>query len=385
MAFSTGIFNPYNIGGARQSMSRYGGGIDRLLPQDVIREVQRAHDRPSDAFASTKGVDVAGGNVPPWQEILAQIMGGGQSGMSSQSLMQSVQSMPTPYGPILRDLRRQMGDVRAQESQNIADINSWFGQLGGMYRGAAKTARRSSKKAGKENAAFNAGLVAGLADPGVASRIASGAQSDARAISESGLAEANFNRRQAAGTQEQANYQRLIQQRLGMQEREDIRSQMAQVRGQAAGYRADLAKQLMEEQGDPTERLFDFIQLLPEDARLSFLTQGTIPGPEQEGGFDTDARSGLAAALGAVRENLFTENPEDERPDIAVRDFNAMLDAMKASALSGGFDLSDPQQLQAFRAWIAAHVLPQWNSIAASREGRMQYQPGPKGFYQSGR
>jgi hypothetical protein len=389
MAFMTGLFDPYAGAGADQ---RYAPQSNNNKIREILAGLSTSTGMPSSEISleggsshgAAYGQEDVPAAVPPWQELLSQIMGGGGQQDMSGAYGLAMQTAGSPYAPILRDLRRQMRDSRSQTAQNQADINSWFGQLGSMYTGGAKGARRSTRRAGRENASFNKNILSGVADPGVARSLAAGGQSDARHISESGVAEANFLNRQASDAQRQAAYQNLVQTRLGMAERQDIRAEMAKVKSAKASAIGEAMQEIAGSQGDPMENLFKFLTMLPEDARMQFLTQGTLSGGEG-GGFDVDAATNLAAALGGVKESVLQQVPDErdpkkKNPTFITKDFDDLLGAMRSAATSAQIDLNDPASLQAFRSWIAAHILPQWNNIARQVPGRHQWVPGPNGF-----
>jgi len=365
-------------------LERYGDPRYTPIPlADILRqigktreEVEATHDRPIDSLAPDSA-QAPEGAVPMWSQILEMVGGGGASGSKTSASSRSI----NPYAAVLKELRRQYGQQGAQADQNIADIQSWFGQLGGMWRKAGKQTARSNRRAARDNTRMNRNMLEGVADPNVARSLGAYALNDSAYLAGSGANERAFDRRMAVDADRQSAYQALVQQRLGAQAQSDIRAQMAQARAQRSQYQLESQSAAANASGERVQTLLSMLGLLPEQERLAMLGIPDIPEAGAEGAFDTDAREGLYSALSDVP--AFGVD-EDKMPQTNFPDFNSMLNAYRAAAIGQGLDFSDPAQLQAFRAMLAGYALPQWNAIARGREGMMQYGPAVGGFRQIG-
>lgn len=276
-------------------------------------------------------------------EQLFGMVGGG----SSRS---AVRAATAPYRAGIQEVMRQIGQSQAQTAQNQADITSWFGQAGDMYRSNARVAKRSTKKAAKGAKRLSRGLLEGMADPNVARALASQGTRDIRHIAATGANEANFQRAQAADTSRQASYERMVQARLGAQQTADLQAQIPLLRAQKMQ-----AREQARSENDPLENLLNVLQVLPEDLRIQVLTG---QAPAAEGGFGLQEGSALQSALGNVQ--AFRSEDQGGAP---TDTFNGLLRRMYAAAEARGLNVNDPEVRNAIQQYIQANIVPGYNQM----------------------
>lgn len=164
-------------------------------------------------------------------------LGGGGGSESSSYLQSAMQAINQGYRPEIIEAQRALEGSRAQEAQDIADIQSWYGQLGGAYRGAARQAGKAGKKGAKrirrDAASANEG-VSGVA----AKLLADDAGAAARSVRGSGRAEAGLNRALASNTMSQADYAALVRSRLHAGERESMLAHLNSLRAKKAAAKS---------------------------------------------------------------------------------------------------------------------------------------------------
>jgi len=268
---------------------------------------------------------------------------------------------PNPYNVAVRVLQHQYDQAGAQTEQNIADVGSWFGQYGNMAQHAAKSNRKAGRSAAKDAGKFSKGIIEGIADPNVARAIGKDAMSTQRYIGKSNASENRFDNRMTADAGRQEAYYKMVQSRLGAQQQSEIRDQIAVAKAERAQALAASG------QGDEKfNNILSVLRLLPQDQRAQMLG---FPGAADKG-FDTDARSGLAAALSGASQ-LGTD-PDTKKPTFAYQDFNSLLSGLQSGASAGGFDLNNPQIRDAYRQWIAANLLPLWNNYQGGPDYKLQ-------------
>lgn len=164
------------------------------------------------------------------QMLMQQAMGG-----TSRS---AVRAATAPQAALVDALQGQLAQTGAQTDQNMADIDSWMGQLGGIYNKGAKQAARGGKRAAKSTAKLGRGLMAGIADKNVAQSVGNTSARQAGYLRVQGNEAANFARAQGRDAGREAEYLKLVQQRLGMQQEADIRTQLAQAQAAKVSARS---------------------------------------------------------------------------------------------------------------------------------------------------
>lgn len=305
----------------------------RLHSMDQIESVRGRANAPAHNPATTQ--EQAGNVLTPFMALMAASQGG-KGGVDLSAYNTALQQS------------------RAQEGQNKADIGSWYGQLSGMYGKAGKADKRASRKGVKQAKNFNASLSGAQADKGVAYALGLGGQAEGNYLMEQGQNQAAFDRRMGADAVAQGNYQKMVQARLGAQERSGIRSDMAQA-AQA-------------QQGDSFSRMLQVLQLLPEDARQAYLT-GQPQGATGPAGADFN---NMRDALGESADSMFRDIKDPTTGDTVEQytgpastpgsgGFPLVLSQLRDAAASSGMDLNDPRVREAFRAWVAGNFTNRYN------------------------
>lgn len=306
-----------------------------------------AGDHSMDAIESARAgttQDASGATqLPPTllQMLMAQAMGSG-----SRS---SVRAATAPQRALINALQGQLGQSAAQTKQNQADIGSWYGQLGGMYAGNARAAARGGKKASKQTARLGKGLLAGVADPNVARSVGNTAARQAGYLRVAGNEAANFARNQSADAGREAAYQQLVQQRLGMQQQADIRTQLAQAQA------AKVAAKSSANSGDMSQ-LLQVLGLVGKNPQLDAM----LGVPSEDGGFSLDQGSALQSALGSV--DVF-KDADKGGGTVGGVDLEGIIKKMYGAANARGLDINSPEVKNAIRSYIASHIMDQYNEL----------------------
>ena len=281
--------------------------------------------------------------LSPFQSLMAMAQGGGGGADLSAYLDALKQS-------------------RAQTSQNQADIGSWYGQLSGMYNKAGKANRKTSKKMRGEAKAFNAGLVAGQADKGVGYGLAQAGQAEGNYLMELGQDQSAFDRRLSADAVAQGNYQKMVQARLGAQER--------------AGIRDDMRSAAAASQGESWDRMMQVLGLMDNPEVAKYMMTGD-PNSFMESGDPPDFGA-LQSALGDSADSMFRDYKDPATGDTVQQytgggGFENALQQLRGSVGGAGLDINDPAVREAFRRWVQGNFQSRYNT----------YAPGPD-YYLSG-
>lgn len=281
--------------------------------------------------------------LSPFQSLMAMAQGGGGGADLSAYLDALKQS-------------------RAQTKQNQADIGSWYGQLSGMYNKAGKANRKTSKKMRNEAKAFSAGLVAGQADKGVGYGLAQAGQAEGNYLMELGQDQSAFDRRLSADAVAQGNYQKMVQARLGAQERSGIRDDM---RSAAAAS-----------QGDSWDRMMQVLGLMDNPEVAKYMLTGD-PNSFMEAGDPPDFGS-LQSALGDSADSMFRDYKDPATGDTVQQytgggGFENALRQLRGAVGGAGLDINDPTIREAFRRWVEGNFQSRYNT----------YAPGPD-YYLNG-
>lgn len=219
----------------------------------------------------------AGGGGGPEQylasaQALAQQlgMGGGGGGGGSNMMQAAMQAINQGYAPEIAGIRREIAGSRAQEAQDVADINSWYGQLGGQYRSAADEAARGGKRAAKATRKEARTAMEGFGGPGAGllARDAASAAGSERAM---GRAEAGMNRTLASNTMNQADYASLVRERLHAGERQDMIAALNELRSKKASAkssaRLSVQQQRQAQEADQFGQMMQLAQFLASNAQ----------------------------------------------------------------------------------------------------------------------
>jgi hypothetical protein len=269
----------------------------------------------------------------------------------------------SPYTAQIQEIRRQIAQAGAQSQQNIADVRSWFGQYAGQMKGGAKANRKAGKAALRGNKRDLAGVLESgiVGDPTIRGNMAGAAADEARYLRSSNLASGQFDQRMIADAQRQSAYQALVQQRLGAQAQMDLRSQIPGLQAQRS---ASVQEGLSQGQDDRFQQWASIMNMLPQEQRAEMLG---FP-PEQDAEAQFEWRDRLGEALGGVTPTFASEDESgNKKTSSAYRGFNDLLDAYKNAATGAGLDINDPAVRDAYRRYVAAYVLQNWNPYAASQ------------------
>lgn len=317
-------------------------------PKEVLEHLAQIR-AASEAAGSVRGVPTpygAMGNAPSNNPAASQEKAGNVL-TPFMALMAASQNQGG--GVDLSAYEKALRQSRAQTAQNQDDIGDWYGQLSSMYGKAGKADKRASKKGVKQAKNFNASLSGAQADSGVAYALGLGGQAEGNYLMEQGQNQQAFDRRMGADAVAQGNYMKMVQARLGAQER--------------AGIRSDMASAAQAGQGDSFARMLQVLQLLPEDARTAYLTGQPQAAAGPEG---TDFNN-MRDALGESADSMFgsIKTPQGDTVDSftgGAGGFPQALAELRSAATSSGLDLSDPRIREAFRAWVAGNFQSRYNN-----------------------
>ena len=244
---------------------------------------------------------------------------------------------------------------RAQTAENQNDIGSWYGQVSNMMTKAGKADKHTSKKMRKEAAAQNRGLVKGQADKGVGYGLALGGQGEGQMLRHLGSDQAAFDRRLSADAISQGNYAKMVQARLGAQER--------------AGIRQDMAQAQASSQGESWDRMMQLLGLVGDNPAVDQMLgigngQESLSPSEQ-----LSQMSAMRSALGDSADSMFRDYKDPASGDTLQQytgggGFPNALAQLRGAASSTGLDLSDPKIREAFRAWVAGNFQSRYNTYA---------------------
>lgn len=356
-----------------ENLKKYGVGFPSPEVMQQIAEDREARHRstsrhepfsPGDFRRSEEAAASAASAPSPL--TLADLLMGSQGGATQP---------PNPYNIVIQGLRNESAQVGAQTGQNIADIGSWFGQLGGSLRRGAKANKRAARGARRGAKRFAEGLLGGIADPNVSYGLRKDAASEGAYLAETALENARFDRSLMNDAQRQESYQRLVQQRLGAQAQADIRSKIAEAKAQKRMFRFEQQSAAGEDQ---RSMMMSLLGMLPDDKGAPIIAQMLGLDPRMfidapEDSFDRDARGDMSGALSAILGDVSEQR-------YGEGDFENILGTLRTGVGAGGagFDLSDPRIREAFQSWIAANFLNLYNS---QNEGTdFAYRGGTGGF-----
>jgi hypothetical protein len=342
---------PYMPGATYSGPTRSGGYTK--TPKDILEHlaaVRAAANLPD----AVRGKPVPYGNAPANNPANEQEAAGNQLTPFTM-LMAAAQNGGGAVD--LSMYNRELRQSRAQTAENQGDIGSWYGQLSGMYGKAGKADKRASRRGVKDAKNFNRSLIGGQADKGVAYALGLGGQAEGNYLLEQGQNQAAFDRRMGADAVAQGNYQKMVQARLGAQERAGIRSERAQA--------------AQSSQGEGWDRMMQVLGLMSQEQRDAYLSgqPGAAAGPE---GADFN---NMRDALGESADSMFgsIKTPEGNTVDQytgGLGGFPQALAELRSAATSSGLNLADPRIREAFRAWVAGNFQSRYN----------QATPGPNYF-----
>lgn len=283
-----------------------------------------------------------------------------------------------PHRVYIKDIMRQMGQVEAQTEQNIADIGSWFGQYGDLQMQAAGSNRRAGKRAAKQAKSFDKAVMSGLSGH-VRSSYAGGSVRGQKNLLRTSRAASDFAANLAAEGAQMGAYQKLVQQRLGMQAQSDLMSELAKARAAKAGAKYEFKQQAIQGQQEDQLRL---IGMLPQEIKGPIIGEMLGIPPEAFQGLgekttDPTIFGGrLRTALGSV--DPFESDSAGGKPTMNLED---IIGSLKAAAASGGFDVNDPAVREMIRKYVEGNILGQYNT---KTEGAQYGRAGTGGFYPLG-
>jgi len=324
----------FSLGGTAGGMA---SGMTPSMILEHIAMVRKGLEEERDAKESkkeSKKQSRATIQLTPFQQLMAMASGG------------------AGQGPDLSAYTQALAQSHAQEAQNQSDIGDWFSALSGNINQARKGDKRTSKKMRQEAKSFNRSLVGAQADKGVGYGLMLGGQSEGSYLRELNANTQSFDRRLANDAIAQGNYQKMVQARLGAQER--------------AGIRDDMRAAAAQSQGDGWDRMMDVLGLMSPEQRDAYLTGGQVAtGPE-----GTDFNN-MRDALGESADTMFMDvkNPDtgDSYEAAKSNAFPQLLAQLRGAATSSGMDLNDPRVRAAFRAWVSGNFATRFN--AANAEG----------------
>ena len=308
----------------------------------MVRQGLQKEAEAKDAKKAAKEQAQAPAQLTPFQQLMAMAQGGGSADGSLDSYLQALRQS------------------RAQTSENQKDIGDWYGQLSQQVSAAGKANAKTSRKMRKEGKNFNRSLMGGQADKGVAYALGLGAVNEGSYLRELATDQRAFDRRLANDAVAQGNYQKMVQARLGAQER--------------AGIRDDMRAAAAQSQGEGWDRMMSVLGLMSQEQRDAFL-QGQDP---RMAGSEAPDFNSMRDALGESADSMFRDYKDPATGDtlqqyIGSGGFPTALSQLRGAATSSGIDLNDPQQRAAFRAWVAGNFTNRYNA----------YAPGPN-WYQQG-
>jgi hypothetical protein len=320
---------------ARQSQAgKSVGGITPgmiLAHISMVRHGLQKEREAKDAKKAAKEQAQAPAQLTPFQQLMAMAQGGGSADGSLDSYLQALRQS------------------RAQTSENQKDIGDWYGQLSQQVSAAGKANAKTSRKMRKEGKTFNRSLMGGQADKGVAYALGLGAVNEGSYLRELATDQRAFDRRLANDAVAQGNYQKMVQARLGAQER--------------AGIRDDMRAAAAQSQGEGWDRMMSVLGLMSQEQRDAFL-QGQDP---RMAGSEAPDFNAMRDALAESADTMFRDikDPATGDPSQVYTGgggFPHALEALRGAATSSGIDLSDPRQREAFRAWVAGNFANRYSN-----------------------
>jgi hypothetical protein len=324
------ILTPGDTSGASLEGVRIGGDGPKIGPDGNVQAPQ-------------------GPQMPP--TLFEQLMGMA-SGANSRSALRAATA---PQRAAIHALQENLGMIGAQTEQSQADINSWFGQLGGMYSGNARAAGKAGRKAARGDARTGRGLMKGIADPNVAGTVGRTAARQAGYARIAGNEEAAFARNQAADASRQGSYQQLVQARLGAQAEADVRSQIAQAQAAKVAARSEAKSGNM-------DNMLQLLGLVGDNPTVDSILG--VPHQGDEGPTAMEKGSAIQSALGNV--DFFKSGDDGGAP---TGDFNTLLTKAYAAARARGLNLNDPTVREGIRSYIQANVVGDYNAFAGTHYG----------------
>lgn len=301
--------------------------------------------------SATRGAPVPYGAVQEAQAapptLFEQLMAAATGSQSKASL----RAATAPQRAVIQALQQAAGQAGAQTAQNQADIDSWYGQLSGMYGHNARVDRRASKKAAKGAKRLGAGLLQGIADPNVARGVAAHGLRDINYIQGTGAENSAFQRHQAADAVREGDYYKMVQARLGAQQQADIQTQIAAAKAAKVAAR-------QEAKGGGIDQILSVLSQVGVNP-----TRDAILGiPSMEGGFDPSQGTTLRTALSQVP--IFKDQDQGGGT-VNNMNLQGIIGALHAQARANGMNPDDPAVKEAIQNWINANVLNQYNELPA--------------------
>lgn len=331
---------------------------------------KRAEAAPDESLRNFGAPGVAAPDeqqVNPLAQLLQMFGLGSGEGPSNQSMRQQI-IQQSPYTAQINELRRQIAQAGAQTEQNIADVGSWFGQLGGTLKSGRKANRKAGKAALRSNRKDLQGLLGSgmIGDSAITSDVRGAAMDEARYLRSSNLENQRFDTRSLSDAARQQEYQQFVLQRLGQQQQADMRAQIGGLRSQRQASMAEA----MSEQGDEQwSRMMQVLGLVPQEQRAAMLgLPGEAQDPREALEFDWKWRDRLAEAMGGITPTYKSKDAKsgEETTASSFRNFQELLNAYQSAATGSGLDINDPAVRDAYRRYIASYVLDKWNPYAQS-------------------
>lgn len=292
--------------------------------------------------------------LSPADALLQMLMGGGQG--SSKS---SMHAQMAPYNAGINALQNQLGLAQAQTQQNIADINSWYGQAGALAGKVARKGAKADRKMIKSKGKFDKAILAGLgANKDVQRSYAGGAARGAGNLMNLGAINRAYTADRANDASQMGAYQDIVQQRLGQQMQMGIMDQIAQAKATKASAKATAKSSAATAQQD---MLLKILGAMGTDATAAILGPAFGLSPEGGGGMDSVEGGRLASAVGSATSGLFSGTPaEGGEPLMNMQDSLAAL-RNRAEGVFGRDAMKDPEFMDRYRALVAQMFIPRYN------------------------
>ena len=291
--------------------------------------------------------------LSPADALLQMLMGGGQG--SSRS---SMHAQMAPYNAGINALQNQLGLAQAQTQQNIADINSWYGQAGALAGKVARKGAKADRKMIKSKGKFDKAILAGLGEQGRSAFLRRRCCAWCRNLMNLGAINRAYTADRANDASQMGAYQDIVQQRLGQQMQMGIMDQIAQAKATKASAKATAKSSAATAQQDT---LLKILGAMGTDATAAILGPAFGLSPEGGGGMDSVEGGRLASAVGSATSGLFSGTPaEGGEPLMNMQDSLAAL-RNRAEGVFGRDAMKDPEFMDRYRALVAQMFIPRYN------------------------